>query len=176
MTTDQEVNRQIIPGTEEEVWVSQIPGQVHVTKTNWNGQPISAKTHGKGDILRITARDRVAAQERVKDPNADPFTNGMLRRQDADQQADPTTASDQAIGDEDLTLFFELEQDDFEAEVSKLNEINTRRLKAMMDDEGNDISPTVKQANFVQRHIAENFAVGGDTPTYREMQRDGDSA
>lgn len=148
----------------EEVWESDVEGRVWVEATDHRGAPRMLTTLGVGQRLRITPDDRLLAQERVRQRQNDPFVNGMLRRVDADQSNDPTTETPDAMSDEDLKLVFSLDEADFIEEVNRLSEVPLRRMKHMAP-----ANASIVQDKILTELIAERYPIGGDTPTYREM-------
>ena len=161
---NRDTTRQIVKRPDEEVWESCVKGRVWVEITDHRGAPKVISTLGVGARLRITAEDRIRNQERVRDPQGDPFINGMLVRVDQDAQLDEYTESSQTHSDEDLKSIFELPQEAFEEYVKELNEINVRRMKEMAP-----VHASVLQDNFLTEQLQERWPIGGDTPTYREM-------
>jgi len=149
---------------EQEVWESNIAGRTYVEITDHRGAPRMASTLGPGQRLRISTEDRLRAQERIRVAEYDPFTNGSLRRIDRDQSEDETTVTPNALSEDDLKLIFGLDFEDFVEEVTPLSEINHRRLKAMAP-----VHATMQQGQFLDELIEEKYAIGGDTPTYREL-------
>lgn len=152
---------------EQEVWESNIAGRTYVEVTDHRGAPRVVSALGAGQRLRISTEDRVRAQERIRVPEHDPFTNGSLRRIDRDQAEDESTVTPNALSEDDLQLIFGLDFEDFTAEVTPLSEINHRRLKAMAP-----VHATMQQGQFLDDLIEERYAIGGDTPTYRELMAD----
>lgn len=159
---------------EKEIWESTIPGRVAVLVTDDRGRETTDSVLGKGRRLRITAEDRELNEERVRDPQNNPFRNGMLVRVNRVEPAEPAgpdappadKPSDNELTDDDLSGLFELESDDFEAAVKALSEVNVRRLLELAKERDAKAS----QIGFLGNYIQETWPVGGDTPTYREMQ------
>lgn len=148
----------------EEIWELMIDGRVSVEKTNHMGHPSTVSAKGKGQRIRLSTRDRLLAQERIRDPKNDPFTNGMMVRIDSAAQEEPQ--SDQALTDEDLVSVFLLaDENDFKEVVTSMTEVNVRRLK----DLASNAKATLTQVAFIDDLIREKWPIGGDTPTYREM-------
>lgn len=149
----------------EEIWETTTPGKVWVLLTDDRGKEKSVRVGGAvGQRLRIKSLDREINQDAILEDTSDPFTNGLLRRVDADQNADPQTKSDQVLTTEDLMEFFKSTGNAFQAKVKKLNELNFRRLREMA--EAADASAS--QISFLADHSA-NFRQEGDTATYREL-------
>lgn len=145
-----------------EIWESAIPGRVSVTVTNSRGNPQTASVMGKGNRLRISASDREVAEEQIRDPQNNPFRNGMLY-----QVGGPAgEASADALSDDDLAAVFEMTGDEFANVINSLSEVNVRRLKNLTGP----IDASRSQVEMLDQVIAERFPVGGDTPSYREMQ------
>jgi hypothetical protein len=149
---------------EQEIWESNIEGCTWVETTDHRGAPRMKSVTGAGQRLRLTSHDRVRAQERIRQLEHDPFTNGSLRRVDRNQNDDEGTKTENALSEADLELIFGLDFEDFKEEVEKLSEINHRRLKAMAP-----VHATMQQGQHLQELIEERYHIGGDTPTYREM-------
>lgn len=150
----------------EEVWELTVSGTVWVEVTNDRGKPTPLRVGGKpGARLRISTEDRVIVQERVVDPEADPFTNGMLVRIDADQQADSKTASVDALTTEDLMKIFSKSGRAFQSAVDKLGQLSVRRMTEMAED----VDATASQISYLKEQLETRWPLGGDTPTYREL-------
>jgi len=150
----------------EEVWTNQTDSSVWVEVTDHKGAPRSRSVSGKGMILRITADDRLLAQEKVLDPRNDPFVNGMLLRKDAEQDSNPQTRSPNALSDGELAAAFELDDGDFEDFIRETTEVNARRLKAMV----NDINAGARHVDILTRVIEDLYAVGGTTQANEEAR------
>lgn len=150
----------------EEVWETNVLGRVWLNVTNKRDEivPISIT---KGQKLRITKRDREMNQDRIKLPERDPFTNGVFRRIDADQNTDPRTVSTDALSTEELIAIFAKNGGQFEKAVSALQETPIRRMYVLADD----LDATVNQVKFLKELLESRYGVGGDTPTYRELKR-----
>lgn len=114
--------------TEGRVWV-------RVTQYTRHGQPqekdVSVGPKRPGQKLKISQADREANQEMISDEALDPFRNGLLVRVDADQQANPRTASTDAVKTEDLMAIFDLKDAAFRDAISELGQIPIRRLREM---------------------------------------------
>lgn len=150
----------------EEIWELNVPGTVWVEVTNDRGRPVPLRVGGKqGARLRISTEDRVLNQERVVDPEVDPFTNGMLVRLDADQQQDEKTKSIDALTDSDLVRIFAKNGRAFQASVDKLNQLSVRRMSEMAAT----VDATSSQVAYLKESIERRWPIGGDTPTYREI-------
>lgn len=153
----------------EEIWETTVTGRVWVETTNDRGQPRAMSVGGRaGARLRISAEDREIAQERIINRELDPFTNGSLIRVDSDQQSDERTKSTDALNTEQLVEVFAKTGKAFQAKVDGFNELTVRRLLDMAED----VDATNSQINYLKKSIEERWPVGGDTPTYREMQGD----
>lgn len=152
---------------DEEIWESQVPGRTWVEIRDYDGRPRNLSVVGIGQRLRLRTADRIRVQERLLVPRLDPFTNGTLVRIDAPQSEDPTTASPDALSREDLVACFGLDLDDFREYVQSLGEVNVRRLKVLAVE----VDASLNQTKFIQELIEERYPIGGDTPTWREMNQ-----
>lgn len=150
----------------EEIWETTTPGKVWVLTTDDRGKEKSVRVGGAvGQRLRIKSLDREINQDAILEDGSDPFTNGLLRRIDADQQQDPQTATEHVVTTEQLLEIFKSSGNAFQAKVKKLNELNFRRLREMAEA----ADATASQIAFLAEHAA-NFRKEGDTPTYRELK------
>lgn len=153
----------------EEIWETTTAGTVWVRTTDDRGKEKDISVGGKpGARLRIKSYDREVCQDAILTDGADPFTNGLLKRVDADQQDDPMTASDQVLTTDELMGVFKKSGNAFQSAVRKLNELNVRRLQEMAEA----LDATASQMSFLNEHIEENYRQHGDTPTYRELKGD----
>lgn len=147
--------------SELEIWESTIPGRVSIAVPGPGGRTKTLSALGNGSRLRIKSEDRVVAEEQVRDPQNNPFRNGMLF-----QVGGPKVeGSTDALSDDDLKETFALTGDDFEEVVKGLSEVNVRRLKILTKP----VDAARSQVEFLDEYIAEQYKIGGDTPTYREM-------
>lgn len=149
----------------EEIWELTVPGRVHIEVTNHRGRPQDLTVVGTGSRLRLSTTDREVAQERIRLPEHDPFTNGMLRRIDSAARAEDRARDE--LSDEELAEVFALTGDEFEDIVGALSETNIRRMKAMAES----VDAAASQITFLAKLVEERYAVGGSTPTYEEMMR-----
>lgn len=155
---------QVRPG--EELWHTTTAGTVWVTITDDRGREKQLSAGGrKGAPLRIKTVDREINQEAIYEVEADPFRNGLLKRVDADQNEDESTASDQALDDTQLVKFFSKNGTNFQKAIAGLNEINVRRLRAMADD----VDITTAQLAHLEEVIEQKYRKHGDSRTYREL-------
>lgn len=151
----------------EEIWETTTPGLIWVTQTDDRGKEKSVPVGGQpGQRLRIKSLDREVAQDSILNDESDPFTNGLLKRVDADQNLDPATESDQVLDTEELMKVFGKKGTPFETAVKKLNELNVRRLAEMAEA----VDASASQISFLKEYVTENFRMEGDTPTYREIK------
>ena len=151
----------------EEIWETTISGRVWVETTNEKGAPRMVSVGGReGARLRITTEDREIAQERIINRDLDPFVNGSLVRVDADQQNDERTKSVDALSTEQLIQVFSKTGKAFQTKVDGLGELTVRRMM----DIAEQVDATNSQINYLRKSIEERWPIGGDTPTYREMQ------
>jgi len=149
----------------EEVWETTTDGTVWVPIVDVRGRESYVEVGGvAGSVLRITSIDREVAQDRVPTGN-DPFVNGMLRRIDADQNADPKTASDQALGTDELVAVFTKSGTAFRAAVDKLSEHNVRRLYEAMEL----VDATASQQAYLREKIA-SFRPKGNDAAYADLR------
>ena len=157
----------------EEVWETTVAGRIWVKVTDDRGRTKDVSVGPKaGSRLRIKTDDREVIQDAILEDKSDPFTNGLLKRVDADQNENPDTASEQAFTTEELAGFFEKTGNAFQAAVKKLNETNVRRLREMAEA----LDAKASQISFLDEHIEAHYRVGGDTPTYRELKGVGETA
>lgn len=150
----------------EEIWETTTPGTVWVLVTDDRGKEKSVSVGGApGQRLRVKSLDREINQDSILEDASDPFTNGLLKRIDADQQLDPQTASEQVLDTEQLMAIFTKSGAPFQAAVRKLNELNVRRLAEMAEA----VDATASQIAFLKEHVVTTFRQEGDTPTWREL-------
>lgn len=150
----------------EEIWETTTPGTVWVLVTDDRGKDKSVSVGGAvGQRLRLKSLDREINQDAILEDGSDPFTNGLLKRVDADQQQDPQTASDQVLDTEQLMAVFTKKGAAFNNAVGKLNELNVRRLAEMAEA----VDASASQIAFLKEHIAEKYRLEGDTATWREL-------
>lgn len=156
----------------KEIWESTVPGRISVTVTDERGRETTESVLGKGKRLRLRALDRQINEERIRDEQNNPFTNGMLicinrptvAAGDGEPEV-PVGASDNELSDDDLAGLFDLDVVDFEPAVQSLTEVNVRRLKMLAVERDAKAS----QIGFINDYIQEKWPVGKDTPTYREI-------
>lgn len=149
----------------EEIWETTTAGKVWVLSTDERGKEKSVRVGGAiGQRLRVKSLDREINQDAILEDGSDPFTNGLLKRVDADQQLDPQTQSDQVLDTEQLLDIFKSTGNAYQSKVRKLNELNVRRLSEMA--EAADASAS--QISFLREHVAQ-YRQEGDTPTWREL-------
>lgn len=156
----------------EEQWITTGQGTIYVNTTNLEGRTVSTAVGGRPEaILRITTYDRLRNQETTVDRKDDPFTNGMLIRTDADQQADPTTKSPDAMNDQQVIEVFGLDKPQFREFVSELGEYSVRRLLEKCEE----VDATTSQKQLLE-DLVQKWAVGGSTPMYEELKKLGQVA
>lgn len=162
----------ITPGGGKEIWDSQIPGEIYVEVTTDTKREIrrSVKVPPHG-VLRISTEDRILAQEACINRSVDPFTNGMLIRRDADQQADERTVSPDALTTEQLVALFAKSGKAFETAVDRLGEIPVRRLAEMAPE----VDASVSQVAHLEKSIKTRWPLGGDMPSNAEARRERNS-
>lgn len=143
--------------TEGRVWLQ-------VTTFTRHGQPmdkdVSLGPKKPGQKLKISQADRERNQENVADPKFDPFRNGLLVRIDADQQADPQTASTDAVSTKDLLGIYELKGAQFQAAVEQLGQVPIRRLREMAEA----VDATTSQVAMLDEVIAERWRQASSQP------------
>lgn len=149
---------------EQEIWETTVPGRVTVSVTNSRGRPQDLSVVGAGQRLRISPGDRELVEEGIRDQQNNPFRNGVLYQVGGPKASEP--ASPDALSDDDLKAAFDATGSDFESIVEALSEVNIRRLKQLTGP----VDASRSQIEFLDKIIAERYPVGGDTPTYREMQ------
>jgi hypothetical protein len=147
----------------EEIWELTCDSRVSMEVTNERGGTKDITAQGKGQVLRITTIDREMAEEVVRDAALNPFRNGTLVRVDSG----PHQPSPDELSDDDLAAMFDLDNDDFQAVLPNLSELNVRRLKAMT------VKADVKhqQVQLLTEYIDDHYRVGGSMPSYDEMQQ-----
>lgn len=151
----------------EEIWETTTPGTVWFTSTDDRGKEKSVSVGGAvGQRMRIKSLDREICQDRILEDASDPFTNGLLKRIDKDQNEEEQTTTDQAYTTEELMAVFSSTGNAFQAKVRKLNELNVRRLREVADA----MDAKASQIAFLDEHIETTYRGGGDTPTYRELK------
>lgn len=152
----------------EEVWETVTDGKVYLRFTDQRGREQVKGFGGKtGTRIRIPTVDREVNQDAIIG-GSDPFTNGMLRRIDADQNADERTASDQVYSTEELMAFFAKSGNAFQSQVRRLNERNVRRMREMAEH----VDASASQIAFLDRYIIDNYRVQGSMPSYDELVQD----
>jgi len=149
----------------EELWTSNVAGAIWVKVTNKRDE-VEGLQITAGQRLRITKRDREMNQDRIRDGKRDPFTNGMLKRLDADQNLDARTATPDALSVEEIMVIFSTTGPQFERKVASLSEVPIRRMRELAVD----VDATQSQIKYLDDIIAERFAVGGTQPTYEELR------
>lgn len=151
----------------EEVWETTGHGMIFVNVIGVDGKERSVSVGGKpGQKLRISEYDRIRNQEKVMDPDADVFTNGMLIRTDGEQM------SSQALTSEQIAEVFLSTGAEFKAKVSELNEYNVRRMREL----ATDLDATNSQIETLDQQIASRWPIGGEMPIYRELKSIGEVA
>jgi hypothetical protein len=155
----------------EELWESAVAGQIWVNITNKRDEIEGFKVTA-GQKLRITKRDREMNQDRIRDGKRDPFTNGMLRRIDKDQNTEPRTETPDALSVEEIVTIFAKTGTQFERKVQSLGEIPIRRMFALIDE----VDASQSQIKFLTDLITERYSVGGTQPTYEELKKLGQVA
>lgn len=149
-----------------EIWELTVPGTVWVSIVNERGRERAVQVGGRGGKrLRISPLDRELTQERIVDPENDPFLNGALVRVDT---RDPgRERSDQELTTEALVEIFGLETPMFIKRINALSEVNVRRMKVMCED----VDATQSQALALKNLIDERYPItSGDTEVYRELK------
>lgn len=152
----------------DELWEITVPGRVWVNTVNARGVSKAISVGGReGARLRIATLDREITQEGVVNPEDDPFLNGMLRRLDADQNADETTKTEHALSTEDLLLVFSQSQAKFRKTVDGMSEINVRR----MHDIARDVDASLSQIEYLKEAVNTRWPISsGETPVYKELK------
>lgn len=167
-----------------EVWENQSDGRVSMEVDGELGRPRRLTVYGKGQRLRILARQRRIVQEGIRLEQNDPFRNGKLirlnratveEREKAEAEGAPIVEEpkgDNELSDAELIDTFLLEGEEFEEAVKAQTEFNIRRLRHLAVEHDAKAS----QVAFLNDYIAENLTAQGDTPTYREIMDTPDSA
>lgn len=157
MTTTAVITEIADPEKTFETWECTTPGRVWFQTTTFtrHGQPllkdVSVGPNKVGAKIKISVADRRMNQEQVADAAFDPFTNGLLVRTDASQQALPETQSEAAIPTKDLLSLFAKNGMAFQSAVKKLDEIPLRRMRELADD----VDATAKQVDFLDAQLEE---------------------
>lgn len=176
----------------EEVWETTTDATIWLTTTFHRGnvQQEKATQFGgaKGSRVRIKTMDRLTAQEMSEDSA---FDNGLLRRLDVPRTSSltspPAPDSDepnapearaedggpQALTDEELTEIFGTNLNTFKARVNRMNELNVRRMKALItpNESGERaVDPRATEIAYLDAIIEEKYKAGGDTPTNAELR------
>lgn len=151
--------------TTREIWESTIPGRVSMVVENSAGRQQTISVIGKGNRLRLSKLDRELAEEGIRRPDNNPFRNGMLVRVDG-KEHDPSMDE---LSDDDLKAIFDLDQNDFQATVYELGQVNVRRLKAMVAE----VDASKSEIDYLDQLIATRWPIGGSMPSYDEMQPSG---
>jgi hypothetical protein len=108
-----------------------------------NGAWTKRKVQGKGSELRITTRDRLMAQSRIRRTALDPFTNGLLVRISGDAPVDETPS---AVDDSTLMKVCEYKQPArFKKALDELTEVALKRLMKLTEG-SDDISAAQERA------------------------------
>ena len=164
----------------EEVWQNTMAGRFHYFTTDQNGKRRRMVARG-GQLIRITPHDRELISDEIALERRNPFLNGRLKRVDnqiltedtPDEEAEGKTPlpeghqAELANTEADLREIFAKNGMAFQTAVKKLDERNIRQLKALSESESVEV--TVKQAEFLKKHIDENFKLGGATSSGKEI-------
>jgi hypothetical protein len=146
-----------------EEWEVLVPSMIRldVLTTNRFGQAMRDRLvlgpDRVGMKFRISTADRVDNQSQVVNEDQDPFRNGMLRRVDGDQQADPLTASTDVLTGEDMVDLIDLPDPEFQERVKSLGEVPVRRLLELAPNAGASHAKVV----FLENYIKDAYIVGG---------------
>jgi hypothetical protein len=134
MTTTTVAPQGLTPESGQELWKMQTDATVYMEiegKTRYGdsiGKEFKVGPNRKGYEFIIKTADRLDTQRMIVDPALDPFRNGTFTRVDLDQQADPNTASVQAISTEQIVDLLDLPLDKFEAALRQYEEVPIRRI------------------------------------------------
>lgn len=154
----------------EEAWETTTGATIYLGITNPRGHSKVKKFGGKpGSRVRISTTDREINQDAITNEDSDPFSNGLLKRLDKDQNEDESTATDQALDTEELMALFGKSGNAFQSAVRALNERNVRRLRAIAED----VDASASQISFLDEHITEHYRIEGSRESYDELVRDG---
>jgi len=159
----------------EEIWETTTDGLVWVPTVDSRGRERNVKIGGKaGARLRINTLDRELAEERLSEPSASVFRNGMLVRVDSRKgdHADPELDLGQEISTEDLMAAFAKSGNAFQSYVNRLNELNQRRMLEMAPA----VNASVAQVEYLTG-LMEQYrpSTEGTQPSVAEMQRRGEA-
>lgn len=154
----------------EEIWATTTAGTIYYVTTDSRGHEKQRKVGGKeGSRMRITTVDRELNQDAIDKTESDPWSNGLLKRLDQDQNDHEATQSTQAFETEELMAFFAKTGNAFQSQVRRLDERNVRRMRGMAED----VDASASQIQFLTDHIEEHYKIQGSMPSYDEMVTDG---
>lgn len=149
----------------EEIWELTTDSRVSVTVEGPQGRDRTITAKGKGGRVRIKPEAREIAEERMRKPELNPFRNGMLVQITSDGEALPVEPDSGALPDDDLLELLNLGEEDFEAAVLDLGEVNVRRTLAL----AKGANAGIVHVKVLEDVIRERYSVGGSTRTYEAM-------
>lgn len=132
-----------------ETWESLTHGRVYyrVTVDKVRGTFQDRHVEGKGKTFRISQADREDMQMACQYSYVDCFTNGFLKRVDADQNEDPRTVSQAALSDADLEAILKVKQGAaFKKRLEALDKIPFLRIRELAQADGDSVTMTQLKA------------------------------
>lgn len=154
------------PSQVMETWEITTEGRVWFQTTTYNrfGQPqdkdVSLGPKKMGARIKISQADRERNQEMAQSPEFDAFTNGLLVRVDADQNANPKTASTDALSTADLLAIYEKRDAAFREAVEALGQVPIRRLREMAEA----VDASMSQVAILDEVIEERYRKSSSQP------------
>lgn len=154
------------PSQVMETWEITTEGRVWFQTTTHNrfGQPqdkdVSLGPKKMGARIKISQADRERNQEMAQSPQFDAFTNGLLVRVDADQNANPKTASTDALTTSDLLAIYEKRDAAFREAVEALGQVPIRRLREMAEA----VDASMSQVAILDEVIEERYRKSSSQP------------
>ena len=134
-----------------EVWENVVGGTVWLTVLGERNREKQVPLTGQRSRQRLSTEDRLIMQDAALDAEQDVFTNGMLRRVDADQNEDERTRSNQVFRDGDLVAAFDFKGREFSDFVHELNLLNAGRMQRLITH----VDPSESQRQAIADRLAE---------------------
>ncbi len=165
ITDEQETGLRAPEGVE--IWETAIEGVVWVRVMDRRGNERQVKVGpAKAARLRIKTADRENSQDAVLKEGSDPFTNGTLRRVDANAPVDPEADFKRhTYTNAVLTWVMGHQGTEFDALIDRMNERGVRSMKAWaVEHDG-----TVSQLQKIQDTIDEKYKIEAVMPSTAEI-------